>query len=112
MGMEPVKEEPKKPYHYRDVTKCPVEEAEQKNKDMTKISEDGFQEFVSRKERRRRKTHSQSEHKDTIALVDEIQSVEQEQENLDKINQGSNLESKDVQQDKVKQEITTTKENK
>merc|ERR1712008_236333 len=89
--IEPVIEEPKKPYQYRDITKCPAEEETEPNsKDITDIPKDGFQEFLSKKERRRRKTESQSENQDTIALVDEVQSVLQEQEDF---NQDTNLES-------------------
>merc|ERR1739840_41610 len=111
--IEPVIEEPKKPYQYRDVTKCPTEEeTEQNSKDITDKPKDGFQEFLSKKERRRRKTQSQSENKDTIALVDEVQGVLEEQEDF---NQDTNLESMmlgRIRRGKDKKEITSNKEKK
>merc|ERR1712106_855588 len=111
--IEPVIEEPKKPYQYRDITKRPAEEeTEPKSKDITDIPKDGFQEFLSKKERRRRKTESQSENQDTIALVDEVQSVLQEQEDF---NQDTNLESMmlgRIRRGKDKKEITVSKEKK
>merc|ERR1711915_609599 len=95
---EPVKEEPKKPYHYRDPSNYPVEEeAEHESKDVIKVSEDGFQEFISKKERRRRKTQSQSETQDTIALIDEVQNEEQQRVNLQKTTQDSDTEPKDTE---------------
>merc|ERR1712106_249688 len=111
--IEPVIEEPKKPYQYRDITKCPAEEETEPNsKDITDIPKDGFQEFLSKKEKRRRKTESQSENQDTIALVDEVQSVIQEQEDF---NQDTNLESMmlgRIRRGKDKKEITVSKEKK
>merc|ERR1711913_171986 len=104
--MEPTMEEPKKPYQYRDVTKCPVEEeTADTNKYAPNISEDGFLEFISKKERRRRKTQSQSEHQDIIDLVDEVQGAAQENDHKT-VNQEAYLESKGTLQIKEKQGIT------
>ncbi|MPC28092.1 hypothetical protein E2C01_021288 [Portunus trituberculatus] len=64
-------EETKKPYVYRNPTLVGVEEPLKIDKQVTKVDKEGFTQFVSKKERFRRKTHS------TSAAAEEIEEAVQ-----------------------------------
>ncbi|KAK8381872.1 hypothetical protein O3P69_015107 [Scylla paramamosain] len=69
-------EETKKPYVYRNPTLVEVEEPSKEDKQIAKVDEEGFTEFVSKKERFRRKTHSTSAA--TEEIEEAVQSVVEE----------------------------------